>query len=110
MTPTSLASRFLRNLPPCLAVALIAALALVACGASAEPTSESAPAPSEPPSATSAPAPTADSEPAAATESPPPSAKLAPTFELPNAKGETVSLASYAGDKNVVLVFYRGFW
>ena len=39
-----------------------------------------------------------------------PSAKFAPAFELPNAKGETVSLASYAGNKNVVLVFYRGFW
>ena len=47
---------------------------------------------------------------ASATEALAPSAKLAPTFELPNAAGDTVSLASYAGDKNVVLVFYRGFW
>ena len=35
---------------------------------------------------------------------------LAPSFQLPNALGNTVSLASYAGEKNVVLVFYRGFW
>ena len=44
------------------------------------------------------------------TEAPAPSVMMAPTFELPNAAGETVTLASYAGDKNVVLVFYRGFW
>ena len=39
-----------------------------------------------------------------------PAGRLAPAFELLNAAGETVSLASYAGDRNVVLVFYRGFW
>jgi peroxiredoxin len=31
-------------------------------------------------------------------------------FTLPSAAGQNVSLASFAGDKNVVLVFYRGFW
>ena len=31
-------------------------------------------------------------------------------FELPSASGDTVSLNSYVGEKNVVLVFYRGFW
>ena len=31
-------------------------------------------------------------------------------FELPSASGDTVSLESYVGDKNVVLVFYRAFW
>ena len=40
----------------------------------------------------------------------PPMAQVAPLFALPNAAGETVSLASYAGRSNVVLVFYRGFW
>lgn len=32
-----------------------------------------------------------------------------PAFELPSADGAKVSLASLAG-KNVVLVFYRGYW
>ena len=31
-------------------------------------------------------------------------------FTLPTAAGESVSLDSFAGDRNVVLVFYRGFW
>ncbi len=31
-------------------------------------------------------------------------------FTLPTAAGESVSLGSFAGDRNVVLVFYRGFW
>ena len=32
-------------------------------------------------------------------------------FTLPNgADGELISLESYRGEKNVVLVFYRGFW
>lgn len=79
-----------------IAVALsLAALALAACGTAAEPQPTIAP-------------PAATSE--AATGMPEAPAKLAPTFELPNAAGETVSLASYAGEKNVVLVFYRGFW
>lgn len=84
-------------------MAVILALAIVgmaACGTAAEPTADEPQA-----SAT-----TATGATTARTEAPAPSAKLAPTFELPNAAGETVSLASYAGDKNVVLVFYRGFW
>jgi cytochrome oxidase Cu insertion factor (SCO1/SenC/PrrC family) len=32
-----------------------------------------------------------------------------PAFELPSAGGEKLSLASLEG-KNVVLVFYRGYW
>jgi cytochrome oxidase Cu insertion factor (SCO1/SenC/PrrC family) len=32
-----------------------------------------------------------------------------PAFELPSADGTRVSLASLEG-KNVVLVFYRGYW
>ena len=33
---------------------------------------------------------------------------MAPTFTLPSASGSEVSLESYRGDKNVVLVYYRG--
>ena len=31
-------------------------------------------------------------------------------FNLPSASGEDYSLASYHGESNVVLVFYRAFW
>lgn len=31
-------------------------------------------------------------------------------FELPSATGGVVALESYLDDRNVVLVFYRGFW
>ena len=31
-------------------------------------------------------------------------------FTLPSASDGSVSLESYAGKRNVVLVFYRGFW
>lgn len=31
-------------------------------------------------------------------------------FTLPSGLEGEVSLGSYAGDRNVVLVFYRGFW
>ena len=78
-------------------------LALAACGSAAEPQ------PTATPPATAASTAAAMNEEApSSTEAP--SAKAAPAFELPNAAGETISLASYAGDKNVVLVFYRGFW
>ena len=81
-----------------IAAAMVLALTtLAACGAAAEPTT----APGTP---------TAPAGQQTAAEETAPQAKLAPTFELPNAAGETVSLASYMGDKNVVLVFYRGFW
>ncbi len=36
--------------------------------------------------------------------------RQAPRFTLPNATGGVVSLDSYLGEGNVVLVFYRGFW
>ena len=101
-----------------LGMAVMLALAIVgmaACGTSEEPT------PDEPQAAaattdttgttgTEASATMATGATTAKAEAPAPSAKLAPTFELPNAAGETISLASYASDKNVVLVFYRGFW
>ncbi len=59
------------------------------------------------------PEPTEAPEPTAAPTPPPePPENAAPLFSLPNgaADGELVSLESYRGDKNVVLVFYRGFW
>ena len=36
--------------------------------------------------------------------------RRAPLFTLPSATGGVVSLDSYLGEGNVVLVFYRGFW
>ena len=75
-----------------------------AAGASG-PTPTSAPAPSGgeslPTSTVSQPTATPPSSPAAG---------LAPPFTLPTARGGTVSLASYLGERNVVLVFYRAFW
>ena len=84
------------------AIAVVLALivaALAACGSSAAPEATSVP-----PATTQGESAPTSTDPAA------PPAKLAPPFELPSATGETVSLASFAGDKNVVLVFYRGFW
>ena len=37
-------------------------------------------------------------------------AETAYRFTLPSVPGGSVSLASYAGEQNIVLVFYRGFW
>ena len=37
-------------------------------------------------------------------------AEAAPSFTLPSGLEGDVSLESYAGEQNVVLVFYRGFW
>ena len=71
------------------------------------------PAASSPPTAT--PAPTAQ---ALATSVPAGGASwvgaevgaIAPDFTLPSAAGGDVSLASYRGESNVVLIFYRGAW
>lgn len=35
---------------------------------------------------------------------------VAPKFSLPNAAGETVAIADFAGKSKLVLVFYRGYW
>lgn len=90
------------------AMLALAIAALAACGAPSQPDAS--------PAATTAPA-VGQGEQGAivdehmtGTEDSAPAAMMAPTFELPNAAGETISLASYAGEKNVVLVFYRGFW
>ena len=58
---------------------------------------------------------TATAEPSAAqpaaTEVHEPTLRMAQLFTLPSAPdGMPVSLESYRGEKNVVLVFYRGFW
>jgi cytochrome oxidase Cu insertion factor (SCO1/SenC/PrrC family) len=34
----------------------------------------------------------------------------APDFTLQDSDGKNVTLAEYRGKKNVVLVFYRGYW
>ena len=85
------------------AVALsIAVLTLAACGSAAQPaTATDAPQPT---------APQAAAAPTTAADAPPALLRAAPKFELPDTSGETVSLESYAGNKNVVVVFYRGFW
>ena len=85
---------------------LAVALALLACGAPAEPATERA-TPTQAAVSSSA----VTEAPASAGNSPTaPPAMLAPNFDLPSVGGETISLGSYAGDQNVVLVFYRGFW
>ena len=35
---------------------------------------------------------------------------VAPDFTLESKDGESVSLSSFRGKKNVVMVFYRGYW
>ena len=35
---------------------------------------------------------------------------LAPDFSLASLAGPTVTLSSFRGEKNVALVFYRGYW
>ena len=85
-----------------LAVMFMIAVSIAACGTAAEPAVEE-----------SQPHPTAHVEEtgdAAASGAAASVASMAPDFQLPAASGETLSLASFAGDKNVVLVFYRGFW
>ena len=34
----------------------------------------------------------------------------APDFTLEDSDGKSISLADYRGKKNVILVFYRGYW
>ena len=83
-------------------------LGLVACGEADEPAT-SAPAPTAEPSTAPAETPD-DSSTSTETEKTEPQGDLAPKFTLPSATGDSVRLDAYAGDKNVVLVFYRGFW
>ena len=84
------------------AATLLLAAVLVACGSSADPAAEETQ--SHPAAHVS------DEDGSAASDSAVSVASVAPQFTLPSAGGGTFDLASFAGDKNVVLVFYRGFW
>ena len=86
----------------------LALLALAACGSSAEPT-EQAPAATGDPATAPAETPDGGSGSTVSGEAEP-RGDAAPKFTLPSAAGGSVSLDSFAGDRNVVLVFYRGFW
>ena len=90
------------------AAAIMTVLAIAACGSSAEPGDEE-PAATEDTSASQS-TESADTETASDASAAEPEGDVAPKFELPSGLGGTVSLASFAGDKNVVVVFYRGFW
>ena len=87
----------------------LAVLALAACGSSAEPAQEASSAKAEPAADEGEHAAIFD-EHLTGAEEPEPQGEVAPKFTLPAASGESVSLDSFAGDRNVVLVFYRGFW
>ena len=87
----------------------LAVLALAACGSSAEPTGD-APATRAAPTTVPATATPGGGSGSAGAADPEPQGRIAPKFTLPSATGGPVSLDSFAGDKNVVLVFYRGFW
>ncbi len=88
----------------------LAVLALVACGSSAEPATEAPSATAEPAAAEGDQAAIFDEHLTGAEEREP-QGNIASKFTLPDARdGLDVSLESYRGDKNVVLVFYRGFW
>ncbi len=88
----------------------LAVLALAACGSSAEPATE-APAGTAEPAATEGDQAAIFDEHLTGAEEPEPQGNVAPMFTLPDARNSMdVVLESYRGDKNVVLVFYRGFW
>ena len=91
---------------PAVVLTMILTMAAMACGSAEQPAAQQEPRATEPAAATAV---VSEDKPAAPTE-PAPAAMLAPAFELPAAGGDTISLASFAGDKNVVVVFYRGFW
>jgi cytochrome oxidase Cu insertion factor (SCO1/SenC/PrrC family) len=94
--------RFLGRFGVVVALSL-AILATAACGGSSDSAGETT-------RATAEPAGTEANESTSATAATEPQGEIAPKFELPSGTGEAISLASFAGDKNVVLVFYRGFW
>ena len=99
----------------------VLALTAVACG-SEDPTATTAPTATSVSQPTEAMPPTPESrETPASTATQPPAptpepemqhsaevGDMAPVFTLPSASGTDVSLESYRGDKNVVLVYYRG--
>ncbi len=82
------------------------ALAVAAAAACSGGKAESGPAREAPGAAPGASAP----RPAAPAVSAPPFGPGVHDFTLPTSLGGPVSLREYLGQKNVVLVFYRGFW
>lgn len=76
----------------------------------AAPQPTPAPQPTATPNPTATPEPTATPQPTARPTATPAPAGDAPLFALPDSGGNIVSLESYIGRQNVVLVFYRGFW
>ncbi len=85
-----------------LAATFLVTVMIAACGTAAEPAAEESQSPSA--------AQVQDGEGSAAPGAAISVASVAPQFTLPSAGGDTFDLAAFAGDKNVVLVFYRGFW
>ena len=97
-----------------------AAVVLTACGEDAEPAAPAAEvkyaaieAPA-PPTATDTPAPPPAPTPQPTTTSAPqppaPAMAAAVNFSLPSAQGPQYTLSSFAGQRPVVVVFYRAFW
>ena len=93
-----------------------AAVVLTACGEDAEPAAPAAEvkyaaieAPA-PPTATDTPAPTPQPTTTSAPQPPAPAMAAAVNFSLPSAQGPQYTLSSFAGQRPVVVVFYRAFW
>ncbi len=89
--------------------------AVVVPGAATEPAREATPTVSQPPSTNANDSGDLPSGAAGRAEPTPTLAAAGETvaaalFSLPAARGGEVSLASYAGNKSVVLTFYRAFW
>jgi len=74
-----------------------------------EPTANPSPTPSHRPSPTANPSPTPSHRPSPTTSDSaiPPIGEQAPDFTLPSVWGDMVTLSSYEGHKNIVLLFYR---
>ena len=90
--------------PPPVATPVTVDPPAVASPVPTEPPPVATPVPTEPP-ATATPLPTEIPIPVGTGVG-----ELAPAFTLPSISGSDVSLESYRGDKNLVVVFYRAFW
>ena len=90
--------------PPPVATPVTVDPPAVASPVPTEPPPVATPVPTEPP-ATATPVPTEIPIPVGTSVG-----ELAPAFTLPSISGSDVSLESYRGDKNLVVVFYRAFW
>ena len=90
--------------PPPVATPVTVDPSAVASPVPTEPPPVATPVPTEPP-ATATPLPTEIPIPVGTGVG-----ELAPAFTLPSISESDVSLESYRGDKNLVVVFYRAFW